>query len=106
MNIYEFIEQCIADSTHSTADIPKPIASVWVSHPGRSMEVCLDTAEATYCEHIAGEGGDIGLSRNMDTKRLAGAYLPLYAKTLFIGGEKFGSIRIDLETGEVTREPA
>lgn len=66
-------------------------------------DVDLDTSKATYGEWIEGEGGDIALMRDRDTNKVAGAFLPLYAKTLVIGGDNFETITIDLETGEVTR---
>lgn len=79
----------------------KPIASIIVSRDGNSMDVCLDTSLSTYGEWIKGEGGDISLTREQETNKLAGAHLPLYAKTLMIAGDNFEMISIDLESGRV-----
>lgn len=96
------LEQMARESTELTKDWPRPIASVFVNREGRALDINLDTSKDDYNEWIPGEGGDIGLDRDRDTNKVNGARLPLYAKTLIVGGFNF-SLRIDLETGEVTR---
>lgn len=86
----------------------KPIASVYFSRDGKSLEsldVCLDTSIADYGEWIKGEDADIALKRSLETHGLTGAHLPLYAKTLMVGGEGMPTIAIDLETGRVGPAP-
>src|SRR5687768_14515186 len=99
----KFLLESMAEAERKTAHLPKPIAGIYVSREGQSVEVCLDTSKRTYSEWVEGEGADIGLLRDADTERLAGAHLPLYAKTLIIGGH-FPTITIDLETGAVSIE--
>lgn len=82
---------------------PKPIASICISKEGQAVEVSLDTSKGTYSEWIEGEGADIGLDRDMETKKVNGVRLPLYAKTIIIGGVGLNmpTIYIDIETGRV-----
>jgi hypothetical protein len=82
-----------------------PITGIYVSNEGKAIDISLDTSQDTYSEWIEGEGGDISLTRRMDTNKVAGAHLPCYAKTLVIGGSNFPTIRIDLASGEVVIEP-
>lgn len=84
--------------------LPKPIASVYVSKEGNSLDIHLDTSLETVSEWINGEGGDIDLKRDRETRKVAGAHLPFYAKTFIIGGDNIPTIRIDVETGKVTVE--
>jgi len=76
------------------------ICSVHYSPVGKSLDVQLDTGDNVNHEWIKGEGADIGLMRSRESKRLAGAYLPCYAKTLMVSGN-FPTITIDLATGKV-----
>jgi hypothetical protein len=83
--------------------MPKPIATVHVSRTGQSIKIVLDTSKSTYTEWIPGEGADIGLLRDQETKRLVGAYLPLYAKTLMFGGDGLPDITCNLEDGNANK---
>lgn len=95
------IGEMLEESRRLTEHLPKPIASVYVNIEGRSIEVCLDNSKADYGEWIPGEGADITINRDRETKKVTGAHLPLYAKTLVIGGENFPTITIDLATGQL-----
>jgi hypothetical protein len=103
-DLTEKLEVMFSEMEQRTASLPKPIASVYASSDGNSLDVTLDTTKADYSEWIPGEGGDIGLHRDRDTKKVAGAHLPLYAKTLIVGGSNFEPLYIDLETGAVAGE--
>lgn len=80
----EFIKAACEQAEQSTAHLPRPIASVWVSLEGQAIEIRLATEGSDYSEWIEGEGGDICLLRDLETHRVVGARLPLYARTLML----------------------
>lgn len=49
-----------------------------------AVELILDTKANYYGEWIKGEGGDICLYRDQETKKVVGCYLPLYQKKLLV----------------------
>lgn len=79
----------------------RPIASIYVSKNGSSIDVCLDNSVQDYSEWIKGEGADIALNRSLETNKVCGAHLPLYAKSLVIGGTGIKPLCIDLESGVI-----
>lgn len=81
--------------------VREPIATIYICRESSAISIDLDTMLADYSEHIPGEGADIALARSIETNKLVGARLPLYAKTLVIAGEDIGPITIDLKTGRV-----
>lgn len=82
-------------------DQDKPrTASVYVHQEGNGLNIHLDTDVASYGEWIKREGG-ISLYRSQETKKVTGAFLPLYAQRLVIGGDNIPRITIDLVTGKV-----
>ena len=83
-------------------DLTEPkIASIYVHRDGKAIDVSLDTHEAFYSDWIKGEGGDISLYRSQETNKVVGAFVPLYAQRLVIGGDNIPRITIDLTTGKV-----
>lgn len=94
----------IAASLQRIAALPKPIASVSYSKDGNALDVTLTNETSYYGDWIKGEGADICLYRDQKTKKVVGAHLPFYAKTLNIGLE-YGCITIDVESGKFTFEP-
>lgn len=98
----EFLKSACEEAEKIAATLPNPIASIYVSRDGNSLEVLLDNSRNVYSEWIPGEGGDIGLTRIRETNRLNGAHLPFYAKTLFVDGSHFEGIQVDIESGRVT----
>lgn len=102
----EFLKEAGEEGERFRARVPNPIASIYVSREGNSMEVNLDNSKSCYGDWIPGEGGDITINRDQVTKKVTGAHLPLYAKTLCIGGDNFETITIDLTTGQLIPESA
>jgi hypothetical protein len=84
----ELLKALISEGEKATAHLPKPIAFVWVSKDGQSIDICLDNTKDTYSEWIKGEGADIALIRDRETHMVVGAHLPLYAKSLIVGGDE------------------
>ena len=101
----EFLEAAAAEMQRRTAHLPQPIMSLYVSQDGKSVDLCLDGSQSTYSDWIKGEGGDISLVRVQQSHRVNGAHLPLYAKTLIVGGSNFPTVTINLETGVVEIDP-
>lgn len=58
--------------------------SLSVNKDGDCVELYLDTSLSTFDEWIPGEGGDIGLIRDQDTKRVVGVRLPLLRNNLAV----------------------
>ena len=81
-DLAKFIEAAIEESRKLTEHLPKPIMALWVSGEGDSVDLMLDNTRDTYSDWIPGEGADIGLTREQETKRVYGAHLPLYAKSI------------------------
>lgn len=59
-----------------------PVMSLLIDEQSDSVELVLDTKRDYYGEWIKGEGGDICLYREMETKKVVGCYLPLYQREL------------------------
>ena len=70
-----------------------PCMSLIVDDDGHSVELLLDTHASTYSEWIPGEGGDICLIRDQETKRVVGCHLPLMNRKLCVSHS--GPIRIN-----------
>jgi hypothetical protein len=103
-----FFESMRPDMEHADrvrAALPKPIAAVFFSRDGKALDITLDTNANDYSDWIKGEGADIGLKRDRDTEKVVGAHLPLYAKTLMIGGDDMPTLLVDIATGKVTQWP-
>lgn len=83
-SLAEFIKAACEQAQQATAHLPKPIASVWVSIEWQALEIRLTTDGSDYSEWIKGEGGDVCLLRDMETHKVVGARLPLYARTLIV----------------------
>ena len=58
--------------------------SLCVSEDGLFVELRLDSSQSTYGEWIEGEGGDIGLLRDIETKKVCGVHLPLLNSKLAV----------------------
>lgn len=54
-----------------------PMMSLHIDEKNNSVELILDTKISYYGEWIKGEGGDICLYRDQETKKVIGCYLPL-----------------------------
>lgn len=84
----------------------EPCMSLFVNELGRCVELYLDTSLDTYGEWIPGEGGDICLLREHETKRVVGVCLPLLRTNLCVGHE--GPLRVNSgfrkEEFEISRE--
>jgi hypothetical protein len=96
-----FLREAAEEAKRFNETHAQPVASVYVSAEGNAMDVSLDNSRSKYGEWIAGEGADVSLDRDQDTRKVCGARLPLYAKTLVVAGDNFGPIVIDLETGAI-----
>lgn len=81
-------------------------ATIWIGGV-KAIDINLDLTSQDYSEWIPGEGADIALMRDMETKKVVGARLPMYAKRLIVGGEGLPTIVFDLESGKafVERKP-
>lgn len=101
----QFIRNAIEEVHRITANMPKPIMSLHISDEGKSVDLCLDTSKATYGDWIKNEGADITLQREDGTDRVFGARLPLYAKTLVVGGNNIPTLYFDLESGNQLHPP-
>ena len=66
---------------------PKMMLSVDRKH-GKSVELILDTTKDYYGDWIPGEGGDICLFRDRETKKVVGCHLPLYQEELLVLEDK------------------
>lgn len=71
----------------------EPCMSLQVCEEGQTVELYLDTSANTYSEWIPAEGGDIGLMRDQESKRVMGVRLPLYCNNLAVFHE--GPLRIN-----------
>lgn len=83
MNLDDFAES-LKESAKAIGDVP-PCTSLWVDFDGDCVELLMDTKANTFSEWIPGEGGDIGLIRDIVTARVVGIRLPLIHKPLKIG---------------------
>lgn len=81
-NSPEFAE-FLKKSIEHAATVP-PMGTVYVHRDGNAIDVCLDTKANYYGEWIAGEGADICLYRDRDTKKIVGAHLPFYMDTIAV----------------------
>ena len=61
-----------------------PMMVLDVDEQSSSVELILDTKVRTYGEWIKGEGADICLYRDVETKKVVGCRLPLYQKKLMV----------------------
>ena len=61
--------------------------SLEVNEEGNCIELLLDTSLNTYGDWIPGEGGDMGLIREVGTKRVVGIRLPLLNRNLAVSHE-------------------
>lgn len=78
----EFLKQSMAHA----ATVP-PMGTIYVHRDGNAIDVHLDTKANYYGEWIAGEGADICLYRDQETKKVVGAHLPFYMDTLAVDVE-------------------
>lgn len=72
---------------------PLSCMSVRVDELGQGVDIHLDTSRGSYGEWIPGEGGDICLYRDNETKKVVGAYFPLLNKRLSVWTE--GPLKIN-----------
>lgn len=61
-----------------------PVMSLLIDEEGVCVDLVLDTTRSYYGDWIKGEGGDICLYRDMDTKKVVGCHLPLYQRSLMV----------------------
>lgn len=73
----------ILAACEQAAKVP-PMTVVDVSFDASAIELILDTKKSYFGEWIPGEGGDICLYRDQETRKVVGCYLPLYHKTLAV----------------------
>lgn len=71
----------------SEAALKPPCGSIYIHSDGKSMDVTLNTHANYYGEWIKGEGGDICLYRDQETKKVVGAHLPFYLDEIIVGAE-------------------
>ncbi len=68
----------------ATAKDRPPTMALFISEEGQSVSLILDSSKAYYGEWIKGEGGDICLYRDRETKKVVGCHLPLYQRRLAV----------------------
>jgi hypothetical protein len=80
------IQRKAADSA-ACASVP-PSTTLYMNHEGCSIELLIDNKANYYSEWIPGEGADIALLRDRDTKRVVGIHLPMKYTKLIVGDSR------------------
>lgn len=70
--VLELMQQEGLDEEHCP-----PKTMIWIDEEGLAINILLERSGRYHYEWIEGEGSDIGLYRDMETKKLVGARLPL-----------------------------
>ena len=78
-DVQEFFKSLIAQ-----AAAKPPMMTLHIDEKSNSVELILNTKVSYYGEWISGEGGDICLYRDQETKKVIGCYLPLYINKLYV----------------------
>lgn len=61
-----------------------PCMAIYIDEENGTIDLVLDTSRPVYGEWIKGEGGDICLYRDRESKKVMGCHLPLYQTKLII----------------------